>query len=91
MQCDAKEVKQHLIPLYPPTSTHPITTCRTAPLGQLSFFLLTMQFARAQLDNLGVKPYTGLMKQRRADRLCTAFPKYSAGIVEDFSKAMPFI
>jgi len=61
------------------------------PLGQLSFFLLAMQFARAQLDNLGVKPYTGYMKQRRADRLCSQFPQYSKGLVEDFSKAMPFI
>ena len=29
------------------------------PLGQISFFLLCMQFSRSQLENLGAKPYTG--------------------------------
>jgi hypothetical protein len=28
------------------------------PLGQLSFFLLTLQLVRAHMGNLGVKPYT---------------------------------
>jgi hypothetical protein len=28
------------------------------PLGQASFFLLCMQYARAQMQNLGIKPYT---------------------------------
>tara|TARA_B110000305_G_scaffold228001_1_gene277275 strand:+ start:719 stop:913 length:195 start_codon:yes stop_codon:yes gene_type:complete len=61
------------------------------PLGQLSFFLLAMQFARAQLDNLGVKPYTGLMKSRRADSLSAQYPQYCDGLIRDFSKAMPLV
>ena len=39
------------------------------PLGQVSFFLLALQFARAQMENLGIKPYTAMMKSRRADKV----------------------
>ena len=56
------------------------------PLGQVSFFLLCMQFARAQLQNLDKKPYTEYIKATRARRLCQAFPKYSPSIVTAFSK-----
>ncbi len=45
-----------------------------------------MQYARAQLENLGAKPYTGWFKERRADRLCKEFPKYDAYIVSEFSQ-----
>jgi len=40
------------------------------PLGQISFFLLCMQYARAQMENLGLKPYTKWYKDRRARILC---------------------
>lgn len=40
------------------------------PLGQISFFLLCMQYARSQLENLGAKPYTAAYKAKRAKRLC---------------------
>jgi hypothetical protein len=39
------------------------------PLGQISFFLLCMQFARAQMENLGLKPFTAWYKAKRARRL----------------------
>ena len=55
------------------------------PLGQISFFLLCMQYARAQLENLGAKPYTAMFLQRRADRLVATFPKYNRKIVESWS------
>ena len=55
------------------------------PLGQISFFLLCMQYARAQLENLGAKPYTALFKHRRAERVIKAFPKYNARIIESWS------
>ena len=29
------------------------------PLGQLSFFLLCLQFSRAQMANIGARPFTG--------------------------------
>ncbi|KAK3289174.1 hypothetical protein CYMTET_3378 [Cymbomonas tetramitiformis] len=57
------------------------------PLGQLSFFLLCLQFARAQLQNLGVKPYTGYVLKYRANRLVKRFPTYDKKIVEDFSSS----
>lgn len=40
------------------------------PLGQISFFLLCMQYARVQMENLGLKPYTKWYKDVRARQLC---------------------
>lgn len=48
------------------------------PLGTASFFLLCMQYARNQLQNLDAKPFTAWMLHRRADNLCKQFPKYNA-------------
>ncbi|GMH57410.1 hypothetical protein TrST_g9623 [Triparma strigata] len=61
------------------------------PLGQVSFFLLALQFARAQMENLGIKPYTAMMKSRRADKLVGAFPAYCPNLLRDFSKAQSLI
>lgn len=59
------------------------------PLGQMSFFLLCMQYARAQLGNLGAKPYTAAFLKRRAQRLSSTYPQYCATIVESFSEGDP--
>mmetsp|Transcript_1523 Transcript_1523/g.1356 ORF Transcript_1523/g.1356 Transcript_1523/m.1356 type:complete len:236 (-) Transcript_1523:48-755(-) len=59
------------------------------PLGQISFFLLCMQYARSQLQNLGAKPYTQWFLSRRAHRLSREFPKYNAYIVTAFSEGDP--
>lgn len=59
------------------------------PLGTISFFLLCLQFARAQIENLGVKPYTELVKQWRGERLSQAFPKYDARLLVAFSESAP--
>lgn len=56
------------------------------PLGTISFFLLCMQYARSQLENLGAKPYTHWFKARRAARVCREFPKYDANIIASFSE-----
>mmetsp|Transcript_18931 Transcript_18931/g.39411 ORF Transcript_18931/g.39411 Transcript_18931/m.39411 type:complete len:234 (+) Transcript_18931:12-713(+) len=61
------------------------------PLGQISFFLLALQFARAQMENLGLKPYTAMMKSRRAKNLCNSFPAYNKNILTDFSMAQSLI
>lgn len=55
------------------------------PLGAMSFFLLCLQFSRAQITNLGVKPYTGKIKELRGKRLVKAFPQYDRGILMEFS------
>lgn len=60
------------------------------PLGTISFFLLCMQYARSQMENLSAKPFTSWFKHRRADRLCKEFPKYNRFIVESFSTGDPF-
>ena len=56
------------------------------PLGQLSFFLLCLQYARTQLDNIGVRPYNGWLRRKRAKRLQRLYPMYDKKIVEDFSR-----
>ena len=55
------------------------------PLGQISFFLLCMQYARSQLQNLGAKPYTAKFLQLRAERLSKEFSQYNKFIVMSFS------
>ena len=55
------------------------------PLGQISFFLLCMQFARSQLENLGAKPFTGWFKSRRAARIAKEYPQYNQHVVMDWS------
>ena len=56
------------------------------PLGQASFFLLCMQFARAQMQNIHVKPYTEWVKASRANRICNMYPQYSRSILSDFAQ-----
>jgi len=60
------------------------------PLGTISFALLCLQFARAQLSNLHAQPYTEWMKERRARRLHEQYPQYNKFIVTDFAKGDGF-
>jgi hypothetical protein len=55
------------------------------PLGQFSFFLLCFAFARNQLINLGIKPYTDWLKTFRAKRLQKKYPQYDDDVVHDFA------
>jgi hypothetical protein len=55
------------------------------PLGQLSFFLLTLQYARAQMQNIGLKPYTEWLLTRRGNRLAATFPQYSERVVKEYA------
>lgn len=57
------------------------------PLGTISFVLLALQFARAQLENLGYKPYTSFVKTWRGKRLASQFPQYNAKVLINFSKS----
>lgn len=56
------------------------------PLGTISFTLLCLQYSRAQLENLGIKPYTSQLKRMRGERLARAFPQYDARVLIDYSK-----
>jgi hypothetical protein len=51
------------------------------PLGQLSFFLLTLQFARSQMQNMGASTFTDWRKGRRAEKVVAAFPQYNSRVV----------
>jgi len=60
------------------------------PLGQISFFLLCLQFARSQLQNIGIRPYTKYIKSRRADMLAARYPQYDAGILKSYSSCIDY-
>lgn len=55
-------------------------------LGQVSFFLLCMQFARAQLQNLGLRPYFYFQQERRVEYLIAKYPQYDAKFLADYSR-----
>ena len=59
------------------------------PLGTFSFALLCLQFSRAQLQNLGVKPYTSWLRERRSRMVSEAFPQYDPGLIHIFSETDP--
>jgi hypothetical protein len=61
------------------------------PLGQISFFLLCLQYSRAQLENLGIKPYTQRVKRYRAERLAQAFPQYDPRALLSYSETCDII
>lgn len=55
------------------------------PLGTISFALLCLQFSRAQMANVGLRPYTSILKTRRGRKLAASFPQYDAEILMNFS------
>lgn len=55
------------------------------PLGQISFVLLCLQLSRAQMINVGIKPYTDRMRAYRANMLLNQYPKYNPNVVKTFS------
>lgn len=59
-------------------------------LGHISFFLLCLQFARAQLQNLKWSPYSQFIAESRAERLHKRFPQYSKYVVKDFARTDGF-
>eukprot|EP00928_Gymnodinium_smaydae_P059118 TRINITY_DN42363_c0_g1_i1.p1 TRINITY_DN42363_c0_g1~~TRINITY_DN42363_c0_g1_i1.p1 ORF type:complete len:303 (+),score=58.14 TRINITY_DN42363_c0_g1_i1:64-972(+) len=54
-------------------------------IGTASFILLCLQFARGQMINLGLKPYTEKMMRLRAQRAAKKFPTYNNKFVRDFT------
>jgi len=41
---------------------------------------------RAQMENLGIKPYTRKLKQWRAERVVQKYPKYDANVLSQYSR-----
>ena len=63
---------------------------------EFTFMRLTLHpfvgfFFRAQIQNLGIEPYTNWRKEKRAKKLSAAFPQYDPGIIGRFSKTDPMI
>mmetsp|Transcript_21197 Transcript_21197/g.29979 ORF Transcript_21197/g.29979 Transcript_21197/m.29979 type:complete len:263 (+) Transcript_21197:129-917(+) len=61
------------------------------PLGQLSFVILCLQAARAQMENLGLRPYYRWIKEKRACRLAEKFPAYNRKLIMDYSRTDDFL
>merc|ERR1719291_1012796 len=59
-------------------------------LGQISFVLLCMAFARAQFKTLGIKPYSKAILESRAETLAKEFPQYDPEIIKLYSMSQPF-
>lgn len=59
-------------------------------LGQISFFLLTLQFGRAQLINLGLRPYGSFVKNHRANKLMKRYPQYDARLLRDYVNVISY-
>jgi len=60
-------------------------------LGTASFTLLAFQYARQQLLNLGLKPFTQMLISKRAKNLCEAFPEYDEGLLHHFVESDPMV
>mmetsp|Transcript_8966 Transcript_8966/g.16118 ORF Transcript_8966/g.16118 Transcript_8966/m.16118 type:complete len:113 (-) Transcript_8966:129-467(-) len=58
-------------------------------LGTASFVLLCLQFSRAQIQNLGLKPFTKYLKEMRARNLAKAFPQYNEHFLIEFGETDP--
>lgn len=59
-------------------------------MGQLSFVLLCLAFARSQFQTLGITPFSAKIKEERANILVKKFPLYDEKILSDFSTSQPF-
>ena len=60
-------------------------------LGTASFTLLGFQFARAQMLNMRLKPYSDFMLHRRAENLYSSYPMYDEKIVKEFAMSDNFL
>jgi len=43
------------------------------------------------MDNLGIRPYTAVLKKRRGNNLAKSFPQYDAKVIMDFSATDPLM
>ncbi len=56
-------------------------------IGQASFFLLVLQFARSQAIKLGIKPYGDAMLARRSRRIINTYPQYNEMFLSWFAES----
>ena len=58
-------------------------------IGTASFSILCLQLLRNQMKKLALRPYTNLIRSRRANRLAGLYPQYTRSIVKDFGRSQP--
>lgn len=56
-------------------------------IGQASFFLLVLQFARSQAVKLGIKPYGDAMLSMRSKRLKAKYPQYNTMFLDWYAQS----
>lgn len=56
----------------------------------LLLVLLCLQYTRAQIANIGIRPYTEKIQRMRASKLAAAFPQYDSKIIIEFSESISF-
>lgn len=47
------------------------------------------RFCRAQIKNVGLKPFTAQLKENRAKALSAKYPQYSAHYLNEFVETQP--
>jgi hypothetical protein len=57
--------------------------------ARLTYFFNPIHFYRAQIKNVGLKPFTALLKERRAKNLAEAYPQYSSHYLNEFVETQP--
>jgi len=58
-------------------------------IGTASFVILCMQLGRSQFKKLAFKPFTDMIRSKRANRLAKLYPMYTRSIVKDFGRSQP--
>lgn len=61
------------------------------PLGQISFFLLCLQYSRSQFLNMGIRPYTETIKRWRGQHLSENFPRYDPHVISNYSESSKLV
>eukprot|EP00527_Entomoneis_sp_CCMP2396_P007629 CAMPEP_0198140474 /NCGR_PEP_ID=MMETSP1443-20131203/3630_1 /TAXON_ID=186043 /ORGANISM="Entomoneis sp., Strain CCMP2396" /LENGTH=242 /DNA_ID=CAMNT_0043802899 /DNA_START=215 /DNA_END=943 /DNA_ORIENTATION=+ len=56
-------------------------------LGTGTFLLMCTQYFRINMDHLGIKPYTHVLKRARSQHLARLFPVYDAEILMNYSES----
>ena len=60
------------------------------PLGTVSFYMLCVQYARDQGENIGHKPYHTILEEKQGKKLAAAYPQYHKIIVRDYGQKTCF-
>jgi len=57
-------------------------------MGTISFVLITAQFMKAQMQNIGIRSATDKFFDKRSEHLAKKFPQYSSKIIMQYSRSV---